>query len=155
MTRFGQGLVVGKFAPLHAGHQLLVETALAECSRVTVLVYSNPDFPDMPSPVRAGWIRSIYPRLSVHVPTDPPPNDADDWTHRDFVRRWLLAREIAIDAVFTSEAYGEGFAQVLGVPHRLLDLDRTRVPISGTAIRNDPAAHRDFIHPVVRQHFGL
>ncbi|NJK45852.1 MAG: adenylyltransferase/cytidyltransferase family protein [Pleurocapsa sp. SU_196_0] len=37
-------LVVGKFAPPHKGHQLLLETALRESERVTVLVYSHPDF---------------------------------------------------------------------------------------------------------------
>lgn len=54
-----RGLIVGKFAPLHKGHQLLLETALDECESVTVLVYSNPDFPAMPSEIRANWLRAL------------------------------------------------------------------------------------------------
>lgn len=32
------GLIIGKFYPPHAGHHLLVRTAAAVCSRVTVVV---------------------------------------------------------------------------------------------------------------------
>jgi NadR type nicotinamide-nucleotide adenylyltransferase len=146
-------LVVGKFAPLHKGHQFLLETALVECAHVTVLVYSNPDFPKMPSETRASWLRALYPRLEVSVPDDPPPNDATDFEHRAFVQHWLAARGLEVDAVFTSETYGEGFAAQLGVQHRLVDLERARVPISGTAVRADPHAHRTFLEPLVYAHF--
>lgn len=33
------GLVLGKFAPLHKGHEYLIETALREMDRVTVMIY--------------------------------------------------------------------------------------------------------------------
>ena len=148
-----RGLVVGKFAPLHAGHQLLLETALQECESVTVLVYCQPDFDAMPSEVRANWPRTLYPKLEVFVPENPPPNDASDLEQREFVRRWLLARGIAVDAVFTSEAYGEGFAAHLGVTHRLVDLERRQFPVSGTQIRADVHAMRDRLEPLVYAHF--
>ncbi len=131
----------------------MLETALSECARATVLVYSNPDFPAMPSETRAAWLRALYPRLEVFVPDDPPPNDATDFEHRAFVRRWLEARGIAVNAVYTSEQYGEGFAAHLGVQHRLVDLERARVPISGTAVRADPHANRHFLEPLVYAHF--
>ena len=148
-----RGLVVGKFAPLHAGHQLLLETALQECESVTVLVYCQPDFDAMPSEVRANWPRTLYPKLEVFVPENPPPNDASDLEQREFVRRWLLARGIAVDAVFTSEAYGEGFAAHLGVTHRLVDLERRQFPVSGTQIRADVHAMRHRLEPLVYAHF--
>ena len=34
-----RGLTLGKFAPFHRGHQLLVETALAEVDELVVMVY--------------------------------------------------------------------------------------------------------------------
>jgi HTH-type transcriptional regulator, transcriptional repressor of NAD biosynthesis genes len=150
---FEHGLVVGKFAPLHKGHQFLLETALNDCARVTVLVYSNPDFPGMPSETRASWLRTLYPRLEVFVPENPPPNDASDLEHREFVKSWLTARGVRVDAVFTSESYGEGFAAHLGVPHRLVDLERHRIPISGTRVREDVHAAREFLEPSVYAHF--
>ena len=148
-----RGLVVGKFAPLHQGHQFLLETAIKECESVTVLVYSNPDFDAMPSQIRATWLRALYPRLEVFVPDDPPPNDAGDHEQREFVKGWLLARGIAVDAVFTSEAYGAGFAAHLGVVHRLVDLERQRFGVSGTQIRADIHASRHSLSPLVYAQF--
>jgi HTH-type transcriptional regulator, transcriptional repressor of NAD biosynthesis genes len=37
-TRFGHGLIVGKFYPPHAGHLHLISQAVMACDRVTVLV---------------------------------------------------------------------------------------------------------------------
>ena len=148
-----RGLVVGKFAPLHQGHQFLLETALRECESVTVLVYSNPDFDAMPSQIRAAWLRALYPSLEVFVPDDPPPNDAPDLEQREFVKRWLLARELSVDAVFTSENYGAGFAAHLGVAHRLVDLERQRFAVSGTQIRADLHGLRQHLSPLVYAHF--
>jgi cytidyltransferase-like protein len=41
--RFRQGLVVGKFAPLHQGHELVIETAREQCERVLVFSYCKPE----------------------------------------------------------------------------------------------------------------
>jgi HTH-type transcriptional regulator, transcriptional repressor of NAD biosynthesis genes len=91
MSKQKTGLVVGKFAPFHLGHQYVIDTALEKMDAVVVLVYSNPDFPDMPTHVRANWIRQIYRDKPVYVftPENPPANDADDVTQREFVREWL------------------------------------------------------------------
>ncbi len=148
-ARFRSGLAVGKFAPPHRGHQLLIDTALAECDDVTVLCYSKPDFPNMPSALRAEWLRLLHPRAHVFVPADPPPDDADGPTHRVFVRDWLAAHGIVVDVVYTSEEYGAEFSRVLGVPHRCVDQAREIVPVSGTAVRQDPGAQRRFMDPVV------
>ena len=55
--RYRSGLVVGSFAPLHPGHQLVIETARAACDRVTVMTWANPDIATMPTSVRAAWVR--------------------------------------------------------------------------------------------------
>ena len=57
--RYTVGLVVGKFAPLHKGHELVIKTALAQCESVLVLVYSNPDFSWMPAKTRAKWVPEV------------------------------------------------------------------------------------------------
>ena len=150
---FRNGLVVGKFAPPHMGHQLLLETALDQCENVTVLVYSNPDFPNMPSETRASWIRELYPSVSVFVPENPPHNDADDFMQREFVKTFLEREKIAVDAVFTSETYGAGFAKHLQVKHVLVDLERVQIPISGTQVRVNVHANRAMLDPRIYRHF--
>lgn len=150
---FEHGVVVGKFAPFHQGHQHLLDRALTQCKSLTVLVYANPDFRDMPQSVRAAWIKKLYPQVDVREPKDAPPDTAGDEVARDFVRAYLAREKIACDVVFTSEGYGEGFARHLGVAHCLVDPGRCIVPISGTRIRLSPYENRRWLSPVVYRHF--
>ncbi|PYE53528.1 AAA family ATPase [Deinococcus yavapaiensis] len=152
--RFERGLVIGKFAPLHKGHELLIETALSACETVSVWCYSEPDFHDMPTSVRQDWIRALFPSVTVlpNAPS-PPPNDAPDETHRAYVGSVLDTWNVRPDVVFTSEAYGESLAVTLGCEHRMVDGTRKRVPISGTRVRADVHAHRSFLSPLVYAHF--
>src|SRR5690606_27511512 len=57
------GLTLGKFAPLHRGHELLIETALGEVEHLIVLVYDCPETTPVPLGVRAQWIRDLYPSV--------------------------------------------------------------------------------------------
>jgi NadR type nicotinamide-nucleotide adenylyltransferase len=180
--RFGTGLVVGKFSPLHRGHELVIETALGACERTLVISYSKPEFAGCERGVREAWLRSCCPGAEVLVIDDAslqqacavagiavrviPPNTACDEEQRQFVG-WLLQRLLrtTVDAVFTSEAYGDGFAAALSayfsaqlarahpVVHVCVDPQRQRVPISGTAVRKDVHAAHAFLSPVVNASF--
>lgn len=168
------GLVVGKFAPLHKGHEALIAFAQAQCDRLVILSYSKPELPGCPPERRAAWIAALYPdalRLvldddalaAAAARTGQPPrilpdNDAPDEDHRSFVA-WVCRAMLGltIGRVFTSEAYGEGFAASLArhfghpVEHVMFDRQRTRVPISATQLRADPALHRAYVSPAVRR----
>ncbi|WP_201982335.1 AAA family ATPase [Hymenobacter rubidus] len=166
------GLVVGKFWPPHRGHQLLLETAAAQVTELVVLVYANPDSAAMPAPVRAQWLRELYrgDELAdgLHMGATPlrvfslsaeadgvPPDAAGDFTQREFVRQWLARQGIKVDVVFTSEAYGPGFAEHLGVAHIAVDNDRQLLPVSGTLVRAHPAPYAQFLHPLVAAQLGV
>lgn len=152
---FEHALVVGKFAPPHHGHQHLIETAIAQARRVTVLCYAVPDFVAMPNEQRARWLQEIYPGIEVFVPQAAPSDDAGDEAQQQFVREWLVARNAVVDAVFTSEPYGPAFARRLGphVSHCEVDLARARIPIRASAIRGDVHAHRRWLDPRIYRHF--
>ncbi|MFB3132859.1 MAG: hypothetical protein ACE10K_10105 [Rhodothermales bacterium] len=45
------------------------------------------------------------------------------------------------EVVFTSEAYGEPWARLMGARHVAVDRQRTRFPISGAQLRADLGAH--------------
>ncbi|MES2295789.1 MAG: AAA family ATPase [Pseudomonadota bacterium] len=172
---FRRGLVVGKFSPLHLGHALLIERALCDCEEVIVLSYSVPEYAHCARATREQWIRELFPSALALVLDQPelerlcaqegigaaprlPANDADATTQRDFVG-WLCVAILRtrVDAVFSSEAYGDGFAAHLcaylrardaGAPavrHVCVDRARTRVPISGSAVRAAPHACRQFL----------
>ncbi|MGE8212483.1 AAA family ATPase [Stenotrophomonas sp.] len=174
------GLVVGKFCPLHRGHQLLLDHAQAACAQLIVVSYTKPEFAGMEPQRREQWLRSLYPgtqhwvlddaRLAAHcqrlgLPTRVlPDNDASDEVHRLFMA-WLLREVIRqqVDVVFSSEDYGPGFAEVLSqqqqlhggdaVAHVAVDPTRRTVPISGTALRTDLHAQRQQLAPQVYRHF--
>ncbi len=175
--QFARGLVVGKFSPLHRGHEWLLQRAEAACAELFIISYSLPEFSGCGSEERAAWLAELFPRARRLVVTSEllrerlpgvklPANDADDRTHRRFCG--LLCREIfrtTVDAVFTSEDYGEGFARELTrffqesdpttpeVRHILVDLARTALPISGTAIRADVHGRREYLSAAVYRFF--
>ena len=176
------GLVVGKFCPLHRGHQLLIEFAQARCERLVILSYTKPEFPSCAPAERARWLGALYPDTTRLVLDDAaladfaartrseprrlPDNDAPDDDHRTFVG-WACQAVlgVVVDVVFTSETYGDGFAAALTafyraaglaahrVDHSCFDLPRAGAPISGTQIRRDPAAHRSDMPDVVAASF--
>ncbi|MEG2032180.1 MAG: AAA family ATPase [Janthinobacterium sp.] len=177
MNLYKRGLVVGKFCPLHLGHELLINRALDACEELLLVSYTRPEFPGLEPARREAWLRARFPQAHVVVLDDArlaalcaargvqaralPHNDADGELHRHFMG-WLCwtVLDLPVDAVFSSEDYGPGFAQVLerhyalgAVAHVSVDQARTLVPVSGTLVRQDPQAHGAFLSPVVRADF--
>ena len=181
-TTYGTGLVVGKFAPLHLGHQFVIDTALEQCDHVVIASWSIPEFSGCEPERRRGWLAELYPQTTRLVvdnawladwtcttgqPTPPlPTNDDPDVDHRRFVG-WLCTHVLnrTVDVVFTSEEYGPGFAieleqwfaehdQRTSVAHVAVDRDRAKMPISGTLIRDmSPSDRTQWLSPVVASSF--
>jgi HTH-type transcriptional repressor of NAD biosynthesis genes len=153
MRPHSHALIVGKFAPLHHGHQLLLDAASHASGELTVVVWSNPDFTEMPNETRAAWIRALYPDARVIVAGDGPANDAPDVDHRTYVASLLEQHAVRPDVVYSSEAYGPGFAAHLGADHIAVDPARVTVRVSGTSVRADVHASRRLLDPLVYAHF--
>ena len=60
------GFTIGKFAPLHKGHQYLIETALKEMDEVYVIVYET-DLIDIPVEKRAIGLKSYIQMLMLFL----------------------------------------------------------------------------------------
>lgn len=173
--RFAIGLVVGKFAPLHLGHEWLIRQAQAQCEQLVLLSWSRPERAGCEPERRANWLRIRFPELRSWVVTpewvarqraqglalpDLPDEAEPDAVQRQFVVdfcRVVLGQPV--DAVFTSEAYGEGFAAHLSrcfgrpVQHVEIDRARTQVPVSGTRLRADIHGLREYLAPSVYADF--
>ena len=149
------GLIIGKFMPPHAGHQYLVEIALAQVERLTLILFSKTAEP-IPGGLRLAWLRELFPDVELLHLTDEGPVDFASPAAWDFwigaIRRAYPA-ERGPDLVFSSEPYGPELARRLGAGHVAVDPDRGRVPISGSQIRARPLAHWRFIPPPVRPYF--
>jgi len=143
--RHRRGVVVGKFLPPHAGHSLLIETALASCEHVDVIVCERED-DAIPGDSRVAWLRELFPTAHVRRIVDAyDPDDSALWA--SLTLEWLGERP---DIAFTSEGYGEAWTRAMGCVHVSVDPDRRRIPTSGTAVRRDPYASWDFLSAPVR-----
>jgi HTH-type transcriptional repressor of NAD biosynthesis genes len=152
VSRFGHGLVLGKFYPPHAGHHHLVRTAAAACHRLTVLVCASA-VESIPLADRVAWMREVHPEPGVEVvgTRDELHVDYSDphvWDAHMAVFR--AAVPDPVDAVFTSEAYGEELGRRFGAAAVTVDPERRVHPVSGTAVRKDPVGCRDRLAGPVR-----
>jgi NadR type nicotinamide-nucleotide adenylyltransferase len=144
------GLTLGKFAPFHKGHQLLIETAISEVDELIVLIYDDPIL-NIPLAIRANWIREIYPEITV-IEGVNSPNDSDYTPEimkiqEEYVLSILGNRNIS--HFYSSEPYGVHMSTALNAMNRQVDVSRSTVPISATKIRNNPFRYKEFVHPIV------
>lgn len=144
------GLTLGKFAPFHKGHQFLIETAIQEVDELIVLIYDDPVI-NIPLAIRAGWIREIYPEITV-IEGVNSPNDTGYTSEimkiqEDYVLEVLGNRTIS--HFYSSEPYGVHMSIALDALNRQVDVSRNTIPISATKIRQDSFRHKEFMHPKV------
>lgn len=144
------GLTLGKFAPFHAGHQFIIETALKEIDELIVIIYDT-DLTQIPLNMRANWIKTLYPCVTVIQAWNGPVGEGHN-------REYQIAEETYIKGLlngkkithfYSSEFYGEHMSKALNAIDRRVDESRDVVPISGTSIRENAYINRKYISDVV------
>lgn len=158
--KYKNGLVLGKFFPVTTGHLYLIDTAIENCEHVHVIISHNKT-QNIPGEVRYQGLKKTYqnnPNVTVYQFDDTglPQHDYECESIDEFYSYWIpeiynLVDEL--DVVFTSEDYGEGFAEYLGVDHFLVDKERSKYPVSGTAVRENPFEKWDFIADELKPFF--
>ncbi len=152
--KYNTGFVLGKFMPPHKGHVYLIEEALKQTEELYILVCNLKEQP-IDGALRYRWMKELFPQANVVHVTDENPSYPHE--HPDFWSFWL--RTIRhntpenTEVVFTSEAYGEEMASLLGIKHEMVDLERKNVPVSATMIRDFPEGFLDFLPENVKEYF--
>lgn len=151
-----RGFMLGKFMPPHAGHLFCAEVGKKRCDVMTVLVCSY-DAEPINGLLRANWMRACLPQPEyrvLHMHRDIPQVPGD---HRDFWPIWRAAiaefHPEQIDWVFGSEDYVHQLAREVGARPFPVDPERRVVPVSATAIREDPWSNWDHVPGPVRGHY--
>ena len=149
--------ILGKFLPFTKGHKHLIDTALENSERVTLLVCSLEREP-IPGDIRFQWAKKIYKnesRINILHCSEELPQYPEE--HPDFWTIWVdVAKRYCpedIDVIFTSELYGDLYANHLGIKHHIVDIDRIVVPISGTKARSNPFEYWNYIPDEVKPFF--
>lgn len=143
--------------PPHSGHRYLIDVARGVADRLTIVLCSLAWEP-IPGELRYAWLREWCDEKVqvVHITEEIPAARRDQagataiWA--DAVRRYVAD---PVDAVFASETYGAELAAHLGARFIALDPARASIPVSASAIRNDPYSHWRFLSAPVRAYYAL
>lgn len=153
----GDALVLGRFLPVHRGHARLLAAAVGHVAgRVHVGVSARSG--DLLTPaMRARTLFALLPPAaqgSVAHAQDLGRQGEPDGD--DFWQPWLawLGQQPSLKrcrVLVSGTPSARRFAELAGLEFHLVD--RSEVPVSGTAIRADPWKHWDDIAPLLRQHY--
>lgn len=132
------GFTIGKYAPLHKGHQLVIETALKEMDEVYCVIYDT-DIITIDLETRAKWVKKLYPKVHVIYAFNSPKQYGLDDVSVKIQMEYLLnlIKDIPVTHFYSSELYGQKVAEYLNIENRIVDLERKKVPIYAVNIRDN------------------
>ena len=140
--------------PPHLGHLYLFDFSKSYVDELAIVVETERDQP-IPGPLRYSWVREMFPDANVLHLTDENPQDPTE--HPDFWKIWKASLKRILpfspDYLFASEDYGWKLAEVMGAKFIPVDIDRFIMPVSGTAVRDDPLGHWKYIPRIARPYF--
>lgn len=144
------GFTIGKFAPLHKGHQLVIETALKEMDEVYCVIYDT-DIIDIDVTQRAMWIEKLYPNVHIIYAYDSPKQYGLDEKSVNIQMKYLsnLIKDIPVTHFYSSELYGEKVSDYLEIENRLVDLEKTTIPINASKIRVDYEGNKKYLEDFI------
>lgn len=144
------GFTIGKFAPLHKGHQLLLETAIKEMDEVYCVIYDT-DIINISVKQRAEWIKKLYPSVNIIFAYDSPKQYGLDNESVNIQMEYLsnLIKDIPVTHFYSSELYGEKVANYLDIENRIIDLERKIVPINATEIRENYEKNEKYLEEFI------
>jgi NadR type nicotinamide-nucleotide adenylyltransferase len=139
------GVSVGKFNPPHLGHLHLIREGASIVDRLYVLLCDRPD-QTIAVGRRFDWLSDAVPdNVTIVVTPDDLPAENKPWAER--VLSVLPERP---DMAFTSELWGDEWAELMGARHHLVDLDRRAFQVYGTQLRADLGANFHWLVPAAR-----
>lgn len=135
------GFILGKFAPLHLGHEFLIRQALNECDALTVLVHSSP-LDAIPGWLRYHALKNTFPELDVRHLTSLENLSAMLEQFRD-------TQPIIFESGETQLSLVEKF----NLKHTAIDMERKNFPVTTKEIRENPQHHWELISRQMRPHY--
>ena len=144
------GFTIGKFAPLHKGHQYLIEKGLSEMDEFYVIVYDT-NVINIATEKRANWIKEIYPKAKIIYAKNPPSQYGLDEEsikiQMDYLKK--IIKDIPITHFYNSEPYGKFVARDLNIQEVQVDRTREKYAISGTKIRKNVKENKHYVEDIV------
>ena len=140
------GFTIGKFAPLHKGHQYLIEKGIKEMDEFYVVIYET-NVIKIPIEERAKWIKDIYPNVKILYAKNPPFQYGLDEKSVKIQTDYLksIIKKIPVTHFYSSELYGKFVARDLQIEEIEVDRLRKKYSISATQIRNNMEENKKYL----------
>lgn len=144
------GFTIGKFAPLHKGHEFLIETALNEMDEMYVVIYDT-DKINIDIKKRASWINKLYPSVKVLYAYDSPKQYGLDEKSVKIQMNYLsnIIKDIPVTHFYCNEKYGEKVSEYLNIINRNVDIKKNKIPVSGTLLRENLEDNKGYIEDFI------
>lgn len=144
------GFTIGKFAPLHKGHEFLIETALNEMDEMYVVIYDT-DKTNIDIKKRANWISKLYPSVKVLYAYDSPKQYGLDEKSVKIQMNYLsnIIKDIPVTHFYSNEKYGEKVSEYLNIINRNVDITKNKIPVSGTVLRKNLEDNKKYLEDFI------
>lgn len=156
-----KAFVFGKFMPFHKGHEAMIRFALSKSDFVTVLVCVS-DKETVPGARRQSWIaetfadqKNVNVQVFVYMESELPNSSVSSTVVSEVWARVFKRLLPDHSLLITSEPYGNYVAGFMQIKHIPFDNSKTLVPVSATAIRNNPVENWLFLPEAVRRDLAL
>ena len=137
------GFTIGKFAPLHLGHDSLITRGIEECDEFYILI-NDTDVFDIPLEVRANWLKDLYPKAKIILGYNPPKRYGMDLESINIQLNYLkeMFNNIPVTRFYSGEDYGDYVAKYFNIKHIRINKD---IDINATKIRNDLETNKKYL----------
>lgn len=137
------GFTIGKFAPLHKGHEYLINKGIKENDEFYILI-NDTSVTKVPLEERAEWLKEMYPKAHILLGKNPPEKYGMDVESIKIQTDYLkeMFRGIPVTTFYSGEKYGEYVSRALNVENIQVD---KKIPICATKIREDLETNKSYI----------
>lgn len=159
-----KALIIGKFMPFHKGHKELINFASNHASHVKVLVLGHYNEP-IDVNQRVKWIEEsfeldytlesklyvkaiTYDANNLNSSSESDIKSSQDWC--DYLKDELED----IDIIIGSEMYVKYMAEYSKKEYLFFDMERLKIPISATKIKENPIKYWDYLTPAVKRTYA-
>lgn len=137
------GFTIGKFAPLHKGHEYLINKGIKENDEFYILI-NDTSVTKVPLEERAEWLKEMYPKAHILLGKNPPEKYGMDSESIKIQTDYLkeMFRGIPVTTFYSGEKYGEYVGRALNVENIQVD---KKIPICATRIREDLENNKNYV----------
>ena len=141
------GFTIGKFAPLHLGHDELIRKGINENDKFYILI-NDTDVIDIDLDKRAKWLNDLYPEAIVIKGYNPPKKYGMDKESIEIQINYLkeVFKDIQVTRFYSGEDYGYYVSKYMNVEFIKVNKD---IPISATNIREDLISNKNYLYKEV------